>query len=254
MKRIDRLMVDQGVVSSRTHAQRLISESRVKVLDSGICEVPTKPSHKFSEEVEIQIELNETDRYVSRGGLKLAGALEKTGLDITGFTVLDVGQSTGGFTDCVLQAGAVKVVGIEVGHDQLVESLRKDERVVCFEGANARSLPADELLSYTPEQQGFDLVVMDVSFISQTKILPALVPLMKQSGSLVSLVKPQFEVGSSGLGKGGIVRDESLYPQVKKRITECCESLKIDVQDYFISPIKGGDGNKEFFFWGVRSQ
>ncbi len=252
MKRIDRLMVDQGVVASRTHAQRLVSEGRVTVVDSGKQEVPTKPSHKFSETVEIQIELNETDRYASRGGLKLAGALEKTGLDITGFTVLDVGQSTGGFTDCVLQAGAAKVVGIEVGHDQLVESLRKDSRVICLEGMNARSLPESELLSYTPEGQGFDLVVMDVSFISQTKILPALSPLLKSGGSLVSLVKPQFEVGSAGLGKGGIVRDESLYPQVKAMIKGYCALLNLKVADYFKSPIKGGDGNKEFFVWGIK--
>ena len=252
MKRIDRLMVDQGVVSSRTHAQRLITEGRVTVLDAGTSEIPTKPSHKFPEEVDIQVKFNETDRYASRGGLKLAGALEKTGLNITGFTVLDVGQSTGGFTDCVLQAGAEKVVGIEVGHNQLVEALRKDERVICLEGMNARSLPEAELLSYTAGNAGFDLIVMDVSFISQTKILPALAPLMKQGGHLISLVKPQFEVGSSGLGKGGIVRDESLYPQVKKTIKEYCEVLKLEVQDYFKSPIKGGDGNKEFFVWGGK--
>lgn len=245
-------MVDQGVVSSRTHAQRLISEGRVKVLDAGQCVSPMKPSHRFPEGVDIQIELNETDRYVSRGGLKLTGALENTGLDITGFAVLDVGQSTGGFTDCVLQAGASKVIGIEVGHDQLVESLRYDERVVCFEGMNARSLPEAKLLSHTRDQQGFDLVVMDVSFISQTKILPALIPLMKPCGHLISLVKPQFEVGKAGLGKGGVVRDKSLYPQVKDDIKACCESLGLDVRDYFSSAIKGGDGNKEFFIWATR--
>ena len=254
MKRIDRLMVDQGVVSSRTHAQRLVSEGRVTVLNSGSYEVPTKPSHKFPEEVEIKVQINETDRYASRGGLKLHGALEKIDLDITGFTVLDIGQSTGGFTDCVLQAGAEKVVGIEVGHGQLVESLRNDARVICLEGMNARSLPKIELLSHSLNSEGFDLVIMDVSFISQTKILPALAPLMKQGGHLVSLVKPQFEVGSAGLGKGGIVRDESLYPKVKSTIKECCEILKLDVRDYFKSPVKGGDGNKEFFIWAIKNE
>ena len=252
MKRIDLIMVGQGIVSSRTHAQRLISEGRVTVLSSGRSETPTKPSHKFPEEVEIKVELNETDRYASRGGLKLAGALEKTGLDITGFTVLDVGQSTGGFTDCVLQAGAKKVIGIEVGHDQLIEALRKDERVICLEGMNARSLPKADLLPYTSSDEGFDLIVMDVSFISQTKILPTLAPLIKQGGHLISLVKPQFEVGSAGLGKGGIVRDETLYPQVKKTIKEYCDALNLEVQDYFKSPITGGDGNKEFFVWGMK--
>ena len=247
MERIDRLLVSQGIISSRTQAQRLISEGRVRVNDGSHWETPLKPSHKFSEGAELHIETNETDRYVSRGGLKLAGALEKSALDITGFTVIDVGQSTGGFTDCVLQAGAGKVVGIEVGHDQLVSSLREDDRVLCLEGVNARALPKEALLAYTDDKQGFNLAVMDVSFISQTKILPSLIPLLKSGGYLVSLVKPQFEVGKAGLGKGGIVRDESLYPGVKKDIKEQCESLGMAVVDYFKSPVKGGDGNREFF-------
>ena len=252
MERIDRLLVSQGIVNSRTQAQRLISEGRVKVYNAGGWENPNKPSIKYPEVVEIQVEFDETDRFASRGGLKLAGALERSGLDISGATVVDVGQSTGGFTDCVLQAGAAKVVGIEVGHDQLVQSLRDDSRVVCLEGMNARALPERELLKYTTNTEGFDLAVMDVSFISQTKILPALVPLLKTGGHLLSLVKPQFEVGQEGLGKGGIVRDESLYLKVKKSIKDYCENLGMDVLDYFVSPIKGGDGNREFFVWGQK--
>ena len=230
----------------------MISEGRVCVSLSGQLEVVAKSSHKYPDGIEIRVETSDSDRYVSRGGLKLAGALSKVQLDITGFAVLDVGQSTGGFTDCALQAGAAKVVGVEVGHSQLVERLRSDPRVVCLEGVNARSLPEEALLAYTPDSKGFDLVVMDVSFISQTKVLPALVPLMKPGASLVSLVKPQFEVGSSGLGKGGIVRDKSLYPIVKEKIKGCCDSLGLKVTDYFVSNIKGGDGNKEFFIVAQR--
>ena len=249
MERIDRLLVNQGIVHSRTQAQRLISEGRVKVYNAGGWETPVKPSIKFPDIAEIQVERNETDRYVSRGGLKLAGALEKTGLDISGAVVIDAGQSTGGFTDCALQADAGKVVGIEVGHGQLVQSLRDDERVICLEGINARALPKEELLEYTPDQKGFDLAVMDVSFISQTKILPSLIPLLRCGGHILSLVKPQFEVGQAGLGKGGIVRDASLYPKVEKEIKQLCKDLGMTVLDYFDSPIKGGDGNREFFIF-----
>lgn len=253
MERIDRLLVSQGVVNSRTQAQRLITEGRVKVYSAGRWETPNKPSIKYPDVVDIQVEFDESDRFASRGGLKLAGALERSGLDITGATVIDVGQSTGGFTDCALQAGAFKVVGIEVGHDQLVPSLRNDSRVICLEGMNARALPEGQLLEYTPEKKGFDLAVMDVSFISQTKILPSLIPMLKPGGQLLSLVKPQFEVGQEGLGKGGIVRDQSLYPKVEKMIREHCESLKMEVLDYFPSPVKGGDGNREFFVWAQKS-
>ena len=253
MERIDRLLVNQGRVTSRTQAQRLISEGRVKVFNAGSWESPMKPSIKYSDAVEIQIELNETDRYVSRGGLKLAGALEKTALDISATTVIDVGQSTGGFTDCALQAGADKVVGIEVGHDQLVASLRSDARVVCLEGMNARALSADRLLKYTHNARGYDLAVMDVSFISQTRILPSLVPLLRKGGHLLSLVKPQFEVGPSAIGKGGIVRDPSLYAKVEQEIRLHCKSLGLEVLDFFDSPIKGGDGNREFFIFAQKT-
>ena len=253
MERIDRLLVDQGLAASRTQAQRYVSEGRVKVLSSGDWLVPTKPSQKYPQTVELEVAFDETDRYVSRGGLKLAGALAQTGLDISGMCVLDVGQSTGGFTDCVLQAGAAKVVGVEVGHGQLVEKLRSDARVVCLEGMNARSLPADEVLKYAENTSGFDLSVMDVSFISQTKIIPSVAPLLKMGGYFLSLVKPQFEVGQSGLGKGGIVRDESFYPQVEHSIRKSCADNGLAVKGFFSSPIKGGDGNREFFILAEKS-
>lgn len=252
MRRLDLILVDQGTVSSRSRAQRLISEGRVKVRQSGEWEIPVKAGQKYPHWVEIEICQDEADQFVSRGGMKLAGALAASGLSLAGATVIDVGQSTGGFTDCALKEGAAKVVGIEVGHGQLVESLRSDPRVTCLEGMNARALP-ESLLEFTQGRQGFDLAVMDVSFISQTRILPALVPLLKQGGHLLSLVKPQFEVGPGGLGKGGIVRDETLFPAVEQSIKACCITLGLQVRGYFDSPITGGDGNREFFVWAERS-
>ncbi|WP_330925867.1 TlyA family RNA methyltransferase [Candidatus Sororendozoicomonas aggregata] len=246
MERIDRLLVEKGCAVSRTQAQRLLSEGRVNVKVGGRWETPAKPSQKYPYTVDIETSRGETDRYVSRGGLKLAGALETTGLCLDGMTVLDVGQSTGGFTDCALQAGAASVVGVEVGHDQLVMPLRQDSRVVCYEGMNARDLPHEQLLNHA-NGPGFDLAVMDVSFISQTKILPSLVPLIKSGGHLITLVKPQFEVGQAGLGKGGIVRDKRLYLKVKVSVIDFCRSQGLLVSAWFDSPIQGGDGNKEFF-------
>ncbi|WP_370514717.1 TlyA family RNA methyltransferase [Endozoicomonas sp. OPT23] len=251
MQRIDRLLVDKNLAVSRTQAQRFIAEGRVFVDFSGKWQKIKKPSEKFEADSEFKVEKDESDRFVSRGGLKLAEALVKTGLDITGMTVIDVGQSTGGFTDCALQAGAAKVVGIEVGHDQLVDKLRSDPRVVCLEGMNGRALSTD-LLKYTEGQKGFDLAVMDVSFISQTKIIPVLASLIKSGGRFITLVKPQFEVGKEGLGKGGIVRDESLYPQVERLIKQCCDKHALSVEQYFDSPIKGGDGNREFLLYAQK--
>ncbi|WP_257284320.1 TlyA family RNA methyltransferase [Endozoicomonas sp. SESOKO1] len=251
MRRLDLILVDQGKVSSRSRAQRLISEGRVKVRQSGGWETPVKAGQKYPDRVEIDICLDEADQFVSRGGMKLAGALTVSGISLAGATVIDVGQSTGGFTDCALKAGASRVVGVEVGHGQLVESLRNDPRVVCLEGMNARALPA-ALLDHTYQQQGFDLAVMDVSFISQTRILPSLVPLLKKGGQLLSLVKPQFEVGPGGLGKGGIVRDSGLFPEVEQSIKACCIDLGLTICGYFDSPITGGDGNREFFIWAQR--
>ena len=251
MHRLDLLLVNQGKLISRSKAQRLISEGRVRVRLSTGWEVVTKPSQKYHDCVDTEVLEDEADRFVSRGGLKLAGGIEKTGADFSGAVVIDVGQSTGGFSDCALQHGALKVVGIEVGHGQLVQSLRDDPRVVCLEGMNARELPL-ELLNHTEQQQGFDIAVMDVSFISQTKILPSLIPLLKTGGQLLSLVKPQFEVGPSGIGKGGIVRDDKFYPQVERSIKELCEELGMMVKGYFNSPITGGDGNREFLIWAEK--
>lgn len=245
MKRLDVLLVERGLAASRSQAQALIDAGQVRWLQAGQWRTATKASLKLEPECELQAELGEEQRYASRGGLKLSGALERTGIDPKAMIALDVGQSTGGFTDCLLQAGAAKVVGVDVGHDQLVPSLRGDPRVVFYEGINARALPAGELLAQAPG--GFDLLVMDVSFISQTLILPGLPALLRPGGKLLSLVKPQFEVGKAGIGKGGIVRDASLYKKVETDLRAICGQLGLEVRDYFPSPITGGDGNREFF-------
>ncbi|WP_415885132.1 TlyA family RNA methyltransferase [Neptuniibacter sp. QD37_6] len=245
MQRADLLLVEQGFARSRTHAQKLIKSGRVQADIKGKWQPLTKPGLKLEAETPFKVEEDEADRYVSRGALKLLKALDLLQLDLNDKTAIDVGQSTGGFTDCLLQAGIEAVVGIEVGHDQLADKLRVDPRVTCYEGVNGRDLPQDMLLKHT-DGKGFDLAVMDVSFISQRKILPSLIPLIAKNGYLISLVKPQFEVGKEGIGRGGIVRDSSLYPQVKAQVAECCSELGMKIVDYFESPIKGGDGNREF--------
>ncbi|WP_191600740.1 TlyA family RNA methyltransferase [Marinomonas algicola] len=251
MKRIDIVLTEKNIAKSRSQAQSFIQEKRVFAQIKGQLTLITKPSTKVTPECEIQLQHSDTDQYVSRGALKLVGALELSQLDIAGFTVLDVGQSTGGFTDCALQQGAGKVIGIEVGHDQLDSSLIQDPRVVCLEGVNARNLNVDDLGEHFPEK-GFDLAVMDVSFISQAKILPQLPELLSEEGHLISLVKPQFEVGKEGIGKGGIVKDPSLFKQVEQRICKLVSDLGFSIQSYTESPIKGGDGNREFLLWAKK--
>ena len=186
--------------------------------------------------------------FVSRGGNKLAGALAHTGLTAGGKTCLDVGQSTGGFTDCLLQAGAKHVVGVDVGHDQLHAQLRADPAVTYLEGINCRALSVADLGAAFPED-GFDLIVGDVSFISLTLVLPRLPALLAPSGDLLLLVKPQFEVGPGNIGRGGIVRDPALYHEVEHKLRDCAKMLGLTIRAWLDSPITGGDGNREFFIW-----
>lgn len=264
--RADVLLVERGLAPSRTAAQRLIAAGLVFACDGAAKVALTKPSATVHDDVQIEIEASELDRFVSRGGLKLEGALSHVALDVENFRCLDVGQSTGGFTDCLLQRGAAHVVGVDVGHDQLHTKIRNDARVICIEGVNARTLddacfvgaapprPAAEFVVDGSRQsrsysEGFDLIVADVSFISLTKILPQWSALLREGGRVLSLVKPQFEVGADNLARGGIVRDESLYPVVEKTIRKACFEANLNVVDYFGSPITGGDGNREFFVY-----
>jgi 23S rRNA (cytidine1920-2'-O)/16S rRNA (cytidine1409-2'-O)-methyltransferase len=243
--RADVLLVERGLAPSRTAAQRLIVAGHVFTRDGDAKVALTKASATVHADVELEIEASELDRFVSRGGLKLEGALGHVALDVANSRCLDVGQSTGGFTDCLLQRGAANVVGVDVGHDQLHAKIRNDTRVTCIEGVNARTLQNIG--------EPFDLIVADVSFISLTKVLPQWPALLREGGRVLSLVKPQFEVGADNLARGGIVRDESLYAVVEKSIRKACADAGLNVLDYFDSSIRGGDGNREYFVYAKVS-
>lgn len=252
--RIDQLLVHRHLASTRSQAQRLIADG-VEWLQGETWKRVVKNGDEVPDDAQVRLLDDSEARYVSRGGLKLEAALKRTGISVQGLMCLDVGQSTGGFTDCLLQAGAARVVGLDVGQGQLHPSLREDERVLCIEKVNARdaeaiaeALEGDELF-----EAGFDLLVGDLSFISQTLVLPAVVPLLKKGGHLLILVKPQFELQPGQVGKGGIVRDESLYPFIEQRLRDACEALDLKVKDWFDSPIEGGDGNREFFIHAIRA-
>lgn len=251
MQRVDLLLVELGLAPSRTAAQALIAAGRVSVDDGGQWRDIGKASQKLPADSRFVIVPDEADRYVSRGGLKMAGALAQAGLQIDGWTALDVGQSTGGFSDCLLQAGARRVVGVDVGHDQLAPRLAADPRIVAFEGVNARALDHAALLAAN-DGAAFDLMVCDVSFISLALVYPSALPLIRPGGYLLSLVKPQFEVGREGLGHGGIVRDAQLYTGVEQKISALVAELGFRRLAWFDSPIKGGDGNREFFIFAQR--
>ncbi|MGQ9686467.1 MAG: TlyA family RNA methyltransferase [Thiobacillaceae bacterium] len=248
--RADQLLATRGLAPSRTAAQRLIAAGRVRcemIRGTGRAwETVAKASLDLAEDTPLEVLPGDAERYVSRGGLKLAGALAHTGLEVGGWVCLDVGQSTGGFTDCLLQAGVAQVVGVDVGHGQLDPRLRGEPRVTCLEGVNARSLTPADLGAHFPEG-GFDLIVADASFISLTLLLPRFPALLQAGGVVLALVKPQFEVGPAGIGKRGLVRNPRLYAVVEDKIRAACVAAGLVVLDWFASPIAGGDGNREFF-------
>lgn len=246
--RADQLLVQRGLAPSRTAAQRLIADGRLTADGRPV----GKPSEALDDDAVLTVAPSDDDRYVSRGGLKLAGALAAAGVDPNGRICLDVGQSTGGFTDCLLQAGAERVVGLDVGHGQLHPRLRGDPRIVCLEGINARAILPSTLGDAMPEH-GFGLIVVDVSFISLTLVLPALVSLAAPDGDLVALVKPQFEVGRQGLDRRGIVRSADLYPGVRDKVTDHARRCGWTPCGWYDSPIAGGDGNREFFIHARRA-
>ena len=244
--RIDQLLVERGLAASRSQAQRLIAGGVKWQLPDGSWRAIVKNRDEVPDGAALELLDDAESRYVSRGGLKLEGALKATGVLVEGLRCLDVGQSTGGFTDCLLQHGAAEVVGIDVGHAQVHSRISQDERVVCIEGVNARELvPGDERI---PEAlEGFDLVVGDVSFISLTLVLPGVVHLLKPTGQLLMLVKPQFELQPGQVGKGGIVKDDTHFPFIENRVRTALSELGMQVTAWLDSPIEGGDGNHEFF-------
>jgi 23S rRNA (cytidine1920-2'-O)/16S rRNA (cytidine1409-2'-O)-methyltransferase len=233
-ERLDKLMVARGLAETRTRAQALILAGQVftreQRLEKAGLEVP----------VDIELTVRETMPYVSRGGLKLAAALDHFRIDPTAQLCLDIGASTGGFTDCLLQRGAGKVVALDVGHGQIDWKLRQDPRVEVRENINARYLTSGDF------SDPFDLVVADVSFISLTRILPVVPPLLRPGATIVTLIKPQFEVGREEVGRGGIVRCENAQLRVVGEIEQFVLTLGWRIGGVIDSPIHGADGNREF--------
>ncbi|MFL6333786.1 MAG: TlyA family RNA methyltransferase [Pyrinomonadaceae bacterium] len=237
-ERVDRLLVEKGLAPTRTRAQALVMAGRVLAGERRV----EKPSETFPPDAPLRVRGGDDPaaRYVGRGGLKLEKALAEFKIDPAGLNCIDVGASTGGFTDCLLQHGARRVVALDVGHNQIDWRLRTDPRVEVREGVNARHLTPAEFA------ERFDLAVMDVSFISATKVLPAVVPLLKAGGRVVVLIKPQFEVGKGEVGKGGVVRDPAQHARVVEEVNAAARDLGLKVLGVTDSPITGADGNREF--------
>lgn len=233
MQRLDRLLVERGLFESREKARRAVMAG---VVDVGGQRVD-KPGTAVREDAELTV--REAEPYVSRAGRKLAAALDRFGIDPQGMVCMDVGASTGGFTDCLLQRGAARVYAIDVGYGQLDMRLRDDPRVVVMERVNARHLQPGDL----PE--ACDLVTCDLSFISLAKVVPALVPHLAVDGRLLTLIKPQFEAGRGQVGKGGIVRDEEVRRAAIEATAEALEALGLERVDLFDSPVTGARGNRE---------
>lgn len=241
--RLDVLMVARGLAETRDWAQRLIRAGEVRVNE----QVVDQPSRTFHDDILITVQ--NPPRFVSRGGFKLEAALDQFHLDVSGLTCADVGSSTGGFTDCMLQRGAQRVLALDVGSNQLHWKLRKDPRVLVMEGVNVRYLDA---LS-----EPIQFAVVDVSFIGLELILPRVFGWLKASapfnsetaGSVVALIKPQFEAGREKVGRGGIVRDPAVHQEVVERVVSFCHIQSWEARGVIDSPILGADGNKEFLVW-----
>lgn len=238
-ERIDKLLVERGLAETRARAQALVMAGEVLAGEQRI----DKPGQLVDVELPIRLK-GEGLRYVSRGALKLEAALDAFGIDPAGLRCVDLGASTGGFTDLLLQRGATAVWAVDVGYGQLHEKLRKDERVRIFERVNARTVGLPEL-----DAEPFDLGVMDLSFISLALVLPAARGLIRPGGQLVMLVKPQFEVGPQDVGKGGVVRDPARRQEAIDKIAGVCRDLGLQVEGIIDSPVHGPAGNVEALLW-----
>ena len=237
-ERIDRVLVERGLANSRSKAQAMVMAGAVLVNNQRV----DKASDLVAPQADIRIKGADdpTARYVSRGGVKLEAALREFGIDVRGLLCLDVGASTGGFTDCLLQHGARRVIALDVGHNQLDWRLRTDPRVEVREGVNARYLTPKDF------DAQFDLILMDVAFISATMVMPAIASLLNESGRLITLIKPQFEVGRGEVGKGGIVREPEKHKRVIEEVNHAARELGLKVIQVIESPLRGADGNIEF--------
>jgi 23S rRNA (cytidine1920-2'-O)/16S rRNA (cytidine1409-2'-O)-methyltransferase len=237
--RLDVALVERRLVASRERARAMILAGQVRV--NG--EVVSKAGHPVAADADVTL-IEPDHPYVGRGGVKLAHALDVFGIDPGGRAALDVGASTGGFTDVLLRRGAAHVVALDVGHGQLDWTLRNDPRVTVMERVNARGLTADQLPG---EWRAFQMITMDLSFISVRQVLPAVAPLLVPDGDLVVLVKPQFEAGRGEVGKGGIVHDVAIHGRVLEEATGAADALGLTRVALTESPITGAEGNREFF-------
>lgn len=237
-ERLDVLLVSRGLAASREKAKAVIMAGQVYVKG----QKEDKAGTMFDSQVEIEVR-GATLKYVSRGGLKLEKAMQQFGVTLDGKVCMDVGASTGGFTDCMLQNGAVKVYSVDVGHGQLDWKLRNDERVVCMEKTNIRYVVPEDIA----EPPAF--VSIDVSFISLTKVLGPVKELMTPEGEIVALIKPQFEAGREKVGKKGVVRDPKVHEEVIEKVVEFAHELQFETKALEFSPIKGPEGNIEYLLW-----
>lgn len=235
--RVDLFLAEHGYVSSRQRAKGLIAEGGVTV-DGKLIK---KPSEDIDEQIAHQVEIVDGQKYVGRGGLKLEGALRDFEMDVRGLCALDIGASTGGFTDCLLAHGAEHVIAVDAGVGQLAKKLCDDMRVTSIEHINARDLALGDIGG-----DRVDLIVMDVSFISATYIIPRYPDLLKDGGEAICLIKPQFEVGRGMLGKGGLVKDAAAHRFAVERVLKCALENGLTPVGLIASPIRGGDGNREF--------
>ncbi len=235
--RLDALLVEKGLVSGREKAKELIENGAVTVNGKTV----TKASKKVDEDSAVTCDTTSI-RFVGRGGFKLEKALAISGCDVKGVVAMDIGASTGGFTDCLLQAGAAKVYAIDVGTDQLHPSLRSDARVTVLEGTDVRSSALQAVIS----AQSVDVCAVDVSFISLTQVLPATLPFLKDGATVLCLIKPQFEAGKSAIGKNGVVRDAKVHRRVLESLCMFFSENNLSIQALDFSPITGGEGNIEF--------
>ena len=233
--RIDLELVKRGIFPSRQKAKEAIAEGKVKLCG----EICTKPSLNVSEDDEIEL-CGEIMEYVGRGGLKLRKLIEHTGISLKGSVCMDIGASTGGFTDCMLENGAAYVYAVDVGYGQLAEKLREDERVCCMEKTDIRDI-SKEMLDKT-----IDFISVDVSFISLKLILPKIYELLSENGSAALLIKPQFEAGRKNIGKKGVVKNEKIHERVLTDITAAVSAEGFFIKEIIHSPIKGGSGNIEY--------
>ena len=240
-KRLDLIIVEKGFVQSRQRAKALIMSGKFIVNNQLI----DKPGTLVSIDDDIVLK-GEDIPYVSRGGLKLEKGLQEFEINIKGYACLDVGASTGGFTDCLLQNGAKCVFAVDVGYGQLAWKLRQDARVTVIDRTNIRHMPAETLPCL------FDLITIDVSFISLKIVMPAVLKFMKKSAGIIALIKPQFEVGKGKVGKGGVLRDSSLHDEVIKDLSVFFKKIGLSCKSIIPSPILGAKGNKEFLIYLIR--